>query len=171
MEQCFVFGIPISLLMLVRMFVFHLIIIIKSDLFIITHFLGLGYDAVVNVVCLPMLLWYFVFKYLSWWTNHFIRLRLRLSGHLIFRILVRNDDLRCISISTHCWFDYFLLIKKTHTKEKKQVANFKTVMTNFGTWYGIARLHWVIAGNTSQHPNRLTSSKLTLSAVSTTVIV
>ena len=51
-----VFSLPFSLLMIVRMIVHHLIVIIKSKIWIISYCLGLGNDAIACAVCLSTFL-------------------------------------------------------------------------------------------------------------------
>ena len=48
----YVFSLPISLVMIERIYVLCLIIIIKSEVWIITHCLGLGHETMVFAVCL-----------------------------------------------------------------------------------------------------------------------
>ena len=50
-----VFSLPTFLVMFLRIWIFYLIIIIKSDAWTISHCLGLGYETVVCTVCLAML--------------------------------------------------------------------------------------------------------------------
>ena len=47
-----VFSLPISLVMIERIYILCLIIIIKSEVWIITHCLGLGHETMVCAVCL-----------------------------------------------------------------------------------------------------------------------
>ena len=50
----YVFSLPISLLMTERIYILCLIIIIKSEVWTITHCLGLGHETMVPAVCLPI---------------------------------------------------------------------------------------------------------------------
>ena len=53
-----VFSIPISFMMIERMYILCLIIIIiKSEVWTIIHFLGLGHETMVCAVCLSIFLW------------------------------------------------------------------------------------------------------------------
>ena len=52
-----VFSSPISLLMIEIIYTFCLIIIIKSEVWTITHYLGLGHETMVCAVCLSIFLW------------------------------------------------------------------------------------------------------------------
>ena len=53
----YVFSLPISLVMIERIYILCLIIIIiKSEVWTITHCLGLGHETMVSVVCLSMFL-------------------------------------------------------------------------------------------------------------------
>ena len=52
-----VFSLPITFEMIVRIDVFYLIIIIKSEVWPISHCLGLGHEMMVCTVCLSMFLW------------------------------------------------------------------------------------------------------------------
>ena len=49
--------IPISLVMIERIYILCFIIIIKSEIWVITHCLGLGHETMVCVVCLSIFLW------------------------------------------------------------------------------------------------------------------
>ena len=51
-----VFGLPISLMMIVRISVFYINIIMKSEVWPICHCLGLDHEIVVCVVCLSIFL-------------------------------------------------------------------------------------------------------------------
>ena len=48
---------PISLVMIERIYIICLIIIIKSEVWTITHCLGLGHETMVSAVCLSIFLW------------------------------------------------------------------------------------------------------------------
>ena len=54
-----VFSLPIPFVMIERIYILCLIIIIKSEVWTITHCLGLGHETMVCVVCLSILLWKF----------------------------------------------------------------------------------------------------------------
>ena len=51
-------SLPIPLMMIEKMYILCLIIIIKSEVWIIIHCLGLGHETMVCAVCLSILLWY-----------------------------------------------------------------------------------------------------------------
>ena len=53
----YVFSLPISLEMIERIYILCLIIIIKSEVWPITHCLGLGHETMVSAVCLSIFLW------------------------------------------------------------------------------------------------------------------
>ena len=53
----YVFSLPIFLVMIDRICILCLIIIIKSDVWTITHCLGLGHETMVPAVCLSIFLW------------------------------------------------------------------------------------------------------------------
>ena len=54
----YVFSLPISLVMIERNYILCLIIIIiKSEVWTITHCLGLGHEIMVSAVCLSIFLW------------------------------------------------------------------------------------------------------------------
>ena len=55
-----VFSLPISLVMIDRMYILCLIIIIKSEVWTITHCLGLGHQTTVCAVCLSAFLFLFL---------------------------------------------------------------------------------------------------------------
>ena len=52
-----VFSLPISFVMIERIYIPYLIIIIKSEVWTITHCLGLGHETMVWAVCLCIFLW------------------------------------------------------------------------------------------------------------------
>ena len=52
-----VFSLPISLVMIERIYILCLIIIIKSKVWTITHSLGLGHETMVSAVCLSIFFW------------------------------------------------------------------------------------------------------------------
>ena len=52
-----VFSLPISLV-IERIYILYLIIIIKSEVWTITHCLGLGHETMVCAVCLSVFLWH-----------------------------------------------------------------------------------------------------------------
>ena len=52
----YVFGLPISVVMIERIYILCLIIIIKSEVWSITHCLGLGHETMVSAVCLSIFL-------------------------------------------------------------------------------------------------------------------
>ena len=53
-----VFSLPTPLVMIERKYILCLIIIIKSEVWTITHCLGLGHETMVCAVCLSILSWY-----------------------------------------------------------------------------------------------------------------
>ena len=53
-----VFSLPISFVMIERMYILRLIIIIKSEAWTITHCSGLGIETMVCAVCLSIFLWH-----------------------------------------------------------------------------------------------------------------
>ena len=55
--RLYVFSLPISLMMIERIYIVCLIIIIKSEVWTITHCLGLGHEIMVSAVCLSIFLW------------------------------------------------------------------------------------------------------------------
>ena len=62
-----VFSLPISFLMIGRIYIFCLIIIIKSEVWTITHCLGLGHETMLCAVCLSIFLFVYIqlFFYIS----------------------------------------------------------------------------------------------------------
>ena len=52
----YIFTLPISLVMIGRIYILCLIIIVKSEVWIITHCLGLGHETMVFAVCLSIFL-------------------------------------------------------------------------------------------------------------------
>ena len=66
-----VFSLPISFVMIERIYILFLIIIIKSEVWTITHCLGLGHETMVCVVCLSISLWSHKSQYHgNEWTTH-----------------------------------------------------------------------------------------------------
>ena len=57
----YVFSLPISLVMIEIIYILCLIIIIKSEVWAITHCLGLGHETMVSAVCLSIFFWHNVF--------------------------------------------------------------------------------------------------------------
>ena len=53
----YVFSLPISLVMIERIYILCLFIIIKSEMWTIIHCLGLGHETMVSAVCLSIFLW------------------------------------------------------------------------------------------------------------------
>ena len=53
----YVFSLPISLVMIERIYILCLIIIIKSEVWSISHCLGLGHETMVFAVCRSIFLW------------------------------------------------------------------------------------------------------------------
>ena len=62
-----VFSLPISFVMIGRIYIFCLIIIIKSEVWTITHCLGLGHETMLCAVCLSIFLFVYIqlFFYIS----------------------------------------------------------------------------------------------------------
>ena len=66
----YVFSLPISLVMIERIYILCFIIIIKSEVWTITLCLGLGHETMVSAVCLSIFLWS---RYLSLiWVYNFL---------------------------------------------------------------------------------------------------
>ena len=69
----YVFSIPISLVMIERIYKLCIIIIIKSEVWTITHCLWLGHETMVSAVCLSIFLWICDMArllrgtFVSWW--------------------------------------------------------------------------------------------------------
>ena len=69
----YVFSLPISLVMIGRIYILCLIIIIKSEVWTITHCLVLGHETMVSAVCLSIFLWICDMAgllrgtFVSWW--------------------------------------------------------------------------------------------------------
>ena len=59
----YVFSFPIFLAMIEGIYILCLIIIIKSEVWTITHCLGLGHETMVSAICLSIFLWWF-FQYI-----------------------------------------------------------------------------------------------------------
>ena len=53
----YVFSLPISVVMIERIYILNLIIIIKSEVWTITYCLGLGHETMVSAVYFSILLW------------------------------------------------------------------------------------------------------------------
>ena len=69
----YVFSLPISLVMIEKIYILCLIIIIKSEVWTITYCLGSGHETMVSAVCLSIFLWIFDMvgllrgTFVSWW--------------------------------------------------------------------------------------------------------
>ena len=74
-----VFSLPIPLVMIERIYILCLIIIIKSEVWTITHCLGLGHETMVCAVCLSI--------FLISWQQFVLGLNLR-----IFKVAVRRHQ-------------------------------------------------------------------------------
>ena len=59
-----VFSLPIPFVMIERIYILCLIIIIKSEIWTITHCLGLGHETMVCAVCLSIFLWLFCVRHI-----------------------------------------------------------------------------------------------------------
>ena len=57
----YVFSLPFSLVMIERIYILCLIIIIKSEVWTITHCLGLGHETMVSALCLIIFLFFYLF--------------------------------------------------------------------------------------------------------------
>ena len=73
-ERMNIFSLPISFVMIERIYILCLIIIIKSEVWIITHCLGLSHETMVCAVCLSIFFEYFLWNCahvntarLHWW--------------------------------------------------------------------------------------------------------
>ena len=88
--QCvglYVSSLPISLVMIERIYIFCLIIIIKSEVWTITHCLGLAHETMVSAVCLSTFLWYRkqLFKLFHTWLYCFMLRKLGDHGMVLIR--------------------------------------------------------------------------------------
>ena len=59
-----IFSLPTPLVMIERIYILHLVIIIKSEVWTITHCLGLGHETMVCAVCLSIFFWHV--RWFSW---------------------------------------------------------------------------------------------------------
>ena len=64
----YVFSLPMSVVMIERIYILCLIIIIKLEVWTITHCIGLGHETMVSAVCLSIFLWK-RFPHYSWWRH------------------------------------------------------------------------------------------------------
>ena len=64
----YVFSLPISLVMVERIYILCLIIIIESDVWTITHCLGLCHETMVSAVCLSI--FFYNVKFKAWMDNY-----------------------------------------------------------------------------------------------------
>ena len=55
------FSLPISLVMIERIYILCLIVIIKSEVWTATHCLGLGHETMVSAVCLSLFLFWYMY--------------------------------------------------------------------------------------------------------------
>ena len=85
--QCvglYVFSLPISLVIIEIICILCLIIIIKSEVWTITHCLGLGYETMVSAVCLSIFLWICC----PWSQEHSLHFEMLIVGDHRYRISV-----------------------------------------------------------------------------------
>ena len=61
-----VFSLPISFVMIERIYILCLIIIMKSEVWTITHCLGLGHETMVCAVCLSIFFWTNAWPVIMW---------------------------------------------------------------------------------------------------------
>ena len=64
--ELYVFSLPISLVMIEGIYILCLVIIIKSEVWTITHCLGLGHETVVSAVCLSIFFWTYLWSILTY---------------------------------------------------------------------------------------------------------
>ena len=85
----YVFSLPISLVVIERIYILFLIIIIKSEVWTITHCLGLGHETMVSAV-------WVLYSYI-WVINNFIAYSTATYIRGLMRVLLSQDYLRIIS--------------------------------------------------------------------------
>ena len=106
-----VFSLPISNMMIVRIRVLYLIIIIKTEVWLICHYLGLGHETMVCAVCLFI----FFFELLPQYRDKYFKVILYQAN--VFVSVLEYHDLKyqeCVSCYNHmiitlytrvgCWF-------------------------------------------------------------------
>ena len=79
----YVFSLPISLVMIERIYILCLIIIIQSEVWTITYGLGLGHETMVSAVCFSIFLYHYILSYIkSHHTSHHKQKTIRLYEYL-----------------------------------------------------------------------------------------
>ena len=93
----YVFSLPISLVMIERIYILCLIIIIKSEVWTITHFVGLGHETMVSAVCL------YIFLLYTYWAHTCIIDTTLSEETLRFLKLVPNIEMGVLASSLVWW--------------------------------------------------------------------
>ena len=97
--ELYVFSLPISVVMIERIFILCLIIIIKSEVWTITHCIGFGHETMVSALCLSIFfllinnMLFFVHNQHHWhYNNHKalidnVKAKLKLTDHIFEYLL------------------------------------------------------------------------------------
>ena len=84
----FVFSLPISLVMIEIIYILCLIIIIKSEVWTVTHCLGLGHETMVSAVCLSIFLFFWHKLVWHWSCEIDFFLLVRSGGEIDWDIII-----------------------------------------------------------------------------------
>ena len=87
------FSLPISLVMIERIYILCLIIIIKSEVWTITHCLGLGHETMVSAVCLSIFFLSFGYGPQDW--------HLEYQYHQLQMHFIQTSGFNCTSYGIH----------------------------------------------------------------------
>ena len=117
----YVFSLPISVVMIERIYIRCLIIIMKSEVWTITHWLGLGHETMVSAVCLSIFL-------PTWLINMWclIKVNATNTSKLLDRYWSGHDVMWHIAYLTNFCNDflffYFLWLGKVSANERPLAA-------------------------------------------------
>ena len=98
------FSLPISFVMIGRIYILCLIIIIKSEVWTITHCLGLGHETMVCAVCLSIFFFFFFF----WIINCYFQRTQRALFPSWYQMLFPTRSFRCGVYEKLDFYDIFV---------------------------------------------------------------
>ena len=101
----YVFSLPISLVMIERIYILCLIIIIESEVWTTTHCLGLGHETMVSAVCLSIVLW---------------------TGHISFKLNIplNGQPSMCLIRIIHWYFISISYFRYTNLYVKRRICSY-----------------------------------------------
>ena len=113
-----VFSLPISFVMIERICILCLIIIIKSEVWTITHCLGLGHETMVCAVCLSIFVWHQKQHRISGGVLHY-------PQHALFDFYFRCNFVTVSNIEQNIWMDFHEIFRIGQTLHKEQPGAFR----------------------------------------------